>query len=131
VQFFRSMGASLGVALFGAIFNNQLSHNMAAVVAQLGPAARSAGGASGALQNPAALHQLPLAIQTLLLHAFASSLDTVFLLAVPVSAIGFVLAWFLPEIPLRRVSPMKMGEAGAAVELALEEEEQDRESVMV
>jgi len=104
-QFFRSMGASLGVALFGAIFTNQLAVNVAGL---------SGAGGSAAFSNMAALRQLPAALQMQLLYAFASALDTVFLAAVPVALLGFALAWFVPEVPLRRRQPAQLQEVAAA-----------------
>jgi hypothetical protein len=103
-QFFRSMGASLGVALFGAIFTNQLAANVAGL---------TPGGAS-AFSNTAALRQLPAALQSQLLHAFASALDTVFLAAAPVALLAFLLAWFVPEIPLRSRQPAQAQQVVAA-----------------
>src|SRR5207247_1584820 len=102
-QFFRSMGASLGVALFGAIFTNQLAVNVAGLT----------GAGSAAFSNMAALRQLPAALQAQLLHAFASALDTVFLAAVPVALLGFALAGFVPAVPLRRRQPAQMQEGAA------------------
>ena len=35
------------------------------------------------------------------MHAYALSIHSVFLAAVPVALAAFVLTWFLPEVPLR------------------------------
>ena len=56
---------------------------------------------AAAESKPALLARLPAAIRADILHAYTVSIDTVFLAAVPVAAIGFVLAWFLREVPLR------------------------------
>jgi hypothetical protein len=37
-------------------------------------------------------------------QAFATSLHTVFLVAVPISAVAFGLSWLLKEVPLRKTS---------------------------
>jgi DNA-binding MarR family transcriptional regulator len=49
------------------------------------------------------------------LQAFATSLDTVFVIAAVVAVVGFVLTLFLPERPLRRTIAATAGEAGDEV----------------
>jgi EmrB/QacA subfamily drug resistance transporter len=96
--FFRSMGGSFGTAVFGAIFANALAGHLA----------RSLGGVklpvgvTGASVSPRALATLPASAHTAFVDAYASSLQTVFLIAVPIAVVGFVLALLLPEIELRR-----------------------------
>jgi len=97
--FFRSIGASFGVAVFGTIFTNQLS-------GRLGSALRGVplppGFDPARLQgDPTALGRLPDAVKSPVLHAYSVSITNVFLWAVPVALVGFVLAWFLREQPLR------------------------------
>ncbi|EDT40257.1 MDR family MFS transporter [Burkholderia ambifaria] len=90
---FRSIGGSLGVAAFGALF----SHGLQARIAQALPAGTELPPALG----PVAVHQLPEAVRTAYLHAFAGSLHVVYLSAAGVIAIAFVLAWFVERAPLR------------------------------
>ncbi len=96
VSFFRSVGGSVGVAVFGAVFTSRLTHHLAAalpatVVAKLG----STGG--GSLQ---AVATLPPGQQLAYKTAFAESLTTVFTYALPIMAVAFALTWLLKEIPL-------------------------------
>jgi DNA-binding MarR family transcriptional regulator len=99
VTFFRTIGGSFGVSVFGAVFSNRLASELATALhgvqlpAGVNPAA--------AESKPDLLARLPAAIRADILHAYTVSLDTVFLAAVPVAAIGFILAWFLREVPLR------------------------------
>jgi EmrB/QacA subfamily drug resistance transporter len=101
VTFFRSMGGAFGVALYGTIMNNRLDHYVpknvpADVLASLGsPSGNELG------QSRQAIEALPELARIGVIQSFADSLDVVFLLAVPVAAITFVLAWFLREVPLR------------------------------
>ncbi len=90
---FRSIGGSLGVAAFGALF----SHGLQSRLAQALPAGTELPPALG----PAAVHQLPEAVRGAYLHAFAGSLHVVYLSAAGVIAIAFVLAWFVESAPLR------------------------------
>lgn len=101
VSFFRSMGGAFGVAIFGTILNNRLDYYVpkkvpADVLASLGsPAGNDIG------QSRQAIEALPAVARSGVIESFASSLDVVFLCAVPLVAITFVLAWFLREDPLR------------------------------
>ena len=52
------------------------------------------------MQAPAALAALPDVIQTVLRTALSESITSVFLLSVPLAAVAFVVALFLPELPL-------------------------------
>ncbi len=55
--------------------------------------------ASGA--SPAVLDRLPAPVHDAFVHAYATSLHTVFLASVPVGALAFLLSWTLKEVPLR------------------------------
>jgi EmrB/QacA subfamily drug resistance transporter len=94
--FFRSIGGSFGTAVFGAVFASRLAVELAAVVPG---GSLPDGGATGSLD---VIRSLPSAVQDLVLDAFARAIDTTFLVAVPIMAVAFVLALFLPEVPLRR-----------------------------
>lgn len=96
-MFFRSIGGSFGVAVFGAIFSNQLTGNL---VSALGGRSLPPGVGAGGT-DPAALERLPGPIHAAFVHAYAESLGTVFLVAVPIAAVAFLLTWLLPEVPLR------------------------------
>jgi MFS family permease len=96
--FFRSIGGSFGTAVFGAIFSNVLPGNLArALHGHRLPHGLSA--ASGA--SPAALAKLPAPVHNAFVTGYAGSLHTVFLTAVPVGALAFLLSWTLKEVPLR------------------------------
>jgi EmrB/QacA subfamily drug resistance transporter len=87
--FFRSMGGSFGVALFGAILSSRLAQQLPGVDAE-------------ALQaSPEQLRALPPAARQQLVEAVASSLHVVFLAAIPVALAAFLVVLFLRERPLR------------------------------
>ncbi|MGW6400770.1 DHA2 family efflux MFS transporter permease subunit [Streptomyces sp. NPDC055134] len=97
--FFRSIGASFGVAIFGTIFSSRLGDKLTDALAgrSLPP-----GVDVNALQSdPRGIGGLPPAVRGPVLHAFASSITDVFLYAAPVALVAFVLAWFLREDKLR------------------------------
>jgi EmrB/QacA subfamily drug resistance transporter len=99
VTFFRTIGGSFGVSVFGAIFANQLATQLSGALAgkRLPP-----GFSIASVQaNAAALKALPADLREAILHAYSLALQPVFLAAVPVAGIAFVLSWFLREVPLR------------------------------
>ncbi|WP_405612841.1 DHA2 family efflux MFS transporter permease subunit [Streptomyces sp. NBC_00076] len=97
--FFRSIGASFGVAVFGTVFTNRLGDKLTDAFSgtRLPP-----GVSVDALESdPRGIAALPAGLRPPALHAYASSITDVFLYAAPVALVGFVLAWFLKEDPLR------------------------------
>ncbi|MEV0095148.1 MDR family MFS transporter [Streptomyces sp. NPDC050738] len=99
VTFFRSIGACVGVAVFGTIFNSRLDTHLADALAgqQLPP-----GFSPAAVQaDPKGIAALPAALAQSILHAYSVSVTDVFLWAVPVALVAFVVSFFLKEIPVR------------------------------
>jgi EmrB/QacA subfamily drug resistance transporter len=103
--FFRSIGGSFGVSIFGSVFNNVFRHNLASALGS------KAGAFSSGVGNtsPAALAKLPRGVHAAYIGAFSNSLDRVFLTAVPVLAVAFILSWILKEVPLRDRTGMMSG----------------------
>ncbi|MFE9094192.1 MDR family MFS transporter [Streptomyces sp. NPDC007264] len=97
--FFRSIGASFGVAVFGAVFASRLGGRLTEALA--GRPLPAGVTADTLKADPRGLAALPAALRPAVLHAFASSITDVFLYAAPVALLGFVLAWFLREDRLR------------------------------
>jgi predicted MFS family arabinose efflux permease len=94
--FFRSMGGSLGVALFGAIFASRLGSELASV-----PGQATAHLSGGVNISPAEVHALPSGVRHDFLVAFVNALQPVFLVGAALTALTFVLALLLKEVPLR------------------------------
>jgi EmrB/QacA subfamily drug resistance transporter len=118
LQFFRSIGSTIGLAVFGTILNNQFAASMKSNL----PAPLQKYNGSAALDNPQVLLS-PTASDQIhamfsrfgaqgetLFHAFMNavrlSLDTaisdLFLLAAGVGVIGIIVVLFLREEPLRQ-----------------------------
>jgi hypothetical protein len=108
--FGRSIGGSIGIAIFGTIFSNRLAHDLPAQIHKIPlseltkPAVvkglKHLDGAS-VTANPDDLNRLP----AVLLHAvqlgFTDALQVVFLASLPVAALGVIGALLLKEVPLR------------------------------
>ncbi|OLO35699.1 MFS transporter [Streptomyces sp. MNU77] len=99
VTFFRSIGSAFGVAIFGTIFANRLTGQLTdALAGQPLPTGVDAGRLAA---DPRAIGQLPADLRPSVLGAYSTSITDVFLYAVPVVLLAFVLAWFLREDRLR------------------------------
>jgi EmrB/QacA subfamily drug resistance transporter len=96
--FFRSIGGSFGVALFGAIFSNRL---FAELPKYLPASALAHLHGHDISLNPAQLDALPPPIHHGYVLAFSHSLVLVFLIGVPFAVGAFLLSWLLKEVPLR------------------------------
>ncbi|GLY07759.1 MDR family MFS transporter [Actinoplanes sp. NBRC 101535] len=94
VTFFRTLGSSFGTAVFGTLYSNHLEPEMAAALV-------SSGASAAAAADPQALHALPAAQATPIIAAYADAINYVFQWVVPVAAVGFLVALFLKELPLR------------------------------
>jgi hypothetical protein len=107
--FFRSVGGSFGVAIFGAIFASRLADQIRELPASV--AGRLTGGVH---LTPEQAKSLPATVHEDFLQAFAHALHGVFLFGMVLAIVPFVLALFLKEVPLRTT-------VGPAQELATEE----------
>ena len=105
VTFFRTIGSSFGAAIFGSLFANFLA-------GLIGPALAAGGAPPRAAESPQALHALSPEMAAPIVDAYADSLGTVFLCAVPVAVVGFVVSLFLKEIPLREMDAMSATDLG-------------------
>ena len=96
VTFFRSIGAALGTAIFGAILTNRLTFHLQ----QSLPAAAASKIAGSLNSSTAGLQSLPSAQVHTILNAFAQSFADVFLIGIPFAIAAFVVTLFLKESPL-------------------------------
>jgi EmrB/QacA subfamily drug resistance transporter len=97
VNFFRSMGGTLGVALFGGIFSATLLSNVARV---LPPQVRSQFSFTKLSNGPAAIRKLPPQVRDAVIESISKGVHSVFLAAIPIVFVAFLLAWWLREKPL-------------------------------
>jgi EmrB/QacA subfamily drug resistance transporter len=119
-NYFREVGATLGVAIFGTLFTSRLADNLVGALTAHGPQAVQAGITSPDSLTPAAVSAAGDPLKSAIVDAYANSLAPVFWYLVPILAAALVLALFLREIPLSDVAGMvARGEAvGSEEELA-------------
>jgi EmrB/QacA subfamily drug resistance transporter len=120
LQFFRSIGSTIGMAIFGTILTNQFAANMKQnLPAQLAQAMEKRG---AAIDNPQVLlsDQAREALQKAFAQygaqgaklfavfmdavrqSLAAAIDNLFLLGMIIGLVGLAVVLFLPEIPLRK-----------------------------
>ncbi|ONM47351.1 MDR family MFS transporter [Nocardia donostiensis] len=107
VTFFRTLGSAFGTAVFGTLYSNELDPNLETALAQ------SPGVPPQVAADPEALRALPSEVALPIIDAYSNAIDHVFRWVVPIALLGFVVAWFLKEVPLRdsaRVGVRDVGE---------------------
>ncbi|HEU5279062.1 MAG TPA: MFS transporter [Gaiellaceae bacterium] len=104
---FRSIGGSIGVSLFGAIFGNRLHHELALKL--------PSGAHAPTTASPAAIRSLPPSLRLPYVDALTAALKPVYLVAAAISVFAFLLSWLLPDLPLRKTHGAEgLGEAFVA-----------------
>ncbi|MGP5219896.1 MDR family MFS transporter [Arthrobacter rhombi] len=98
-SYFRQIGASLGISVFGALFVSRLTDAFSSLPANAGKGSFNADSVSSL--TPKLLAQLPAPVQELIAQGFADALPPLFLYGVPVMLAGLVLVVFIHEHALR------------------------------
>lgn len=93
VAFFRSIGGSLGGAIFGSILISRLTHYLHG---SLGSASDATGSAI-----TSGVANLPGAVKQQVLNGYVSAFHDMFLFAIPFAFGAFIVALFLREEPLK------------------------------
>ena len=91
---FRSIGGSIGVAAFGALFTQGLHTRLTALI--------PAGTELPQTFGPTTVHHLPAALREDYLQAFGGALSTVYIVAGCIIALAFVLAWLFEDVQLKK-----------------------------
>lgn len=112
VMFFRSLGGSVGLAVFGTILNSTIRRE---IPARLGVAADEA---TDLIRDPADIRALPAAARQAVVDSVALGVSRIYWVCAGVMAAGAVAAVLLPERPLRQRAglsdAMEEAAAGAA-----------------
>ena len=130
LQFFRSIGATVGLAVFGTILNNRFASAMEANV----PAALRRSSQAAKIDDPQVLlseqarvkleaafaqfgsggEKLFTAFMDAVRESLAAAIADIFLLAAIVGLVGFVVVLFLREDPLRTTHQLEEGDESTA-----------------
>lgn len=144
-QLFRSVGGTVGTAIFGGVMNSQLASRLSNIgsdpfvktLQQIDPSTPIAHVDSNTVQailNPAtqshitsAFAQAPAGMQAQLMAAFngfvgvvkvafTQSVEHVYVVSTVLMAISFIAVCFLPEVPLRKTNRPALEEIGIELE---------------
>jgi hypothetical protein len=111
--FFRSIGGSFGVSLFGAIFNQKLKGDITSHLGASTAGSLTNGGGVAGL-TPGKLATMPGPIVQALLHGIATATASVFFWAIFISVLIPVAAAFIRHVPLRTATGSGPGAEPAA-----------------
>ena len=112
--FFRMIGGSFGTAVFGAIYASVFTHTFAPALARVSASVLRS--FNPQTIDPSLLAKLKstaagLAFYTRYTDAVTHAIQVVFMVAVPIAFVAFVLSFLLPEVPLRKtVETVDVGE---------------------
>lgn len=95
IMFFRSLGGSFGLAIFGSILNSTIRSEIPKRIA-ISP--RSA---TGLIREPDDIEALPPASRAAVVDSLAIGVGRIFLVCAGVMVVGFIASVLLPERPLR------------------------------
>ncbi len=100
IQFFRNVGSTVGIALFGTIMTSELP---GAIGRHLPPGAAGQVGHlnAGDVLDPAALATLPGPVADAVRMGLAESLHESFLIGIPLGVLVLVASFFIKAMPLR------------------------------
>ncbi|HMA45711.1 MAG TPA: DHA2 family efflux MFS transporter permease subunit, partial [Frankiaceae bacterium] len=107
VTFLRTMGGAIGASAFGALLTARLRVELPRFVP--GAAAHAGDHVNQLVTSPGAVAALPPLIREGVRQGYTHALATVFLVAVPVALLGFVVSLFLREVTLHSVSGLARG----------------------
>lgn len=123
ISFFRNVGAAFGTALFGTVLFSRLGYWLPRLVHGNVHLNLS----QSFTVSPQTLRSLPPSVRAGVVESFVRSLHAVFLWAIPVGLLGFLLALALKEIPLRE----RAGAAPAVAGIAARERAAPQETAEV
>ena len=108
MTFFRSLGGSLGLALYGTLFNAQVS-------TEVNRRLKTPTVVSKLIRDPKAIARLDPATKRAVVDGLAHGIRIVYLVFIPVLLLLFVVAMVLREIPLASAAPAGSEPAQASV----------------
>lgn len=109
-SFFRTLGMTFGVAVFGALMAARLRGRLAERLPAETLADLDLAELTG---SPETIRQLPQDLQEPVIASVADAVNLVYLAAIPVGLVMVIAAWTLRGLPLRDRSPLEEAQADA------------------
>ena len=104
-QFFRNVGSTVGIAVFGTVMTSGLAAAIASHLPAEAAARMPAGAAdAGSVLDPAALAGLPAVVADAVRQGLADQLHAVFLIAMPLVLVVLVATIAIKALPLRETA---------------------------
>ncbi len=104
VNFFRTLGQTVGVGAFGALLTGAINREIADLDSSVDT--------SELLSTPEDIQGLEPSLRVLVENAVALGTNTIFITSVPILAVFVAATWFLPELELRTTTALE-GSGGA------------------
>ncbi len=98
INFFRTLGQTVGVGAFGALLTGRISRELADLDSSVDTA--------DLLSTPEDIKALEPALRVAVENAVAVGTHDIFVVALPIMAILIVSSWFLPELELRTTTAL-------------------------
>jgi EmrB/QacA subfamily drug resistance transporter len=108
-NFFRNLGAALGLALLGSLFMTSTRSRLTSLL----PEGQATGDVLSIIRKPKEIQALPPEIRSAVQDSISYGASRVFIVAAIIGVVAFVVALLLGEEPLRSKSGMEM-RSGAA-----------------
>ncbi len=107
-NFCRSLGNAFGTALFGSIFIARLDHQLTSRLPAAGLSAKTLS------QSPSQINHIadPL-VRNGVINSFSNAIELVFFAGVPLCIVALIVAFFMPEYPLRDHSAVGVSDHAA------------------
>jgi len=105
-NYFREVGATLGVAVFGTLFTTRLADSLSSALVGNAEQAVRAGITSPETLVPASVQAAGEPLRSAIIDAYAGALAPVFWYLVPILVVALVLAFALREVPLAEIAGM-------------------------
>lgn len=105
VNFFRTIGGTFGLAIFGTILNRQLDTNLDTTLTGIDAPAGTE--TSGLAQDPTAISQLTEPLKGAVTAALSDSITATFFFATFVMIAAFITAVFMREVALRTTTDVQ------------------------
>lgn len=104
VTFFRSLGGSVSLAIYGTVFNTKLSQELMRRVPK--SSGQSGRDLTTLIRAPKQIKALEKPLRDAVTASISAGVGRVFLVALPFTLVAFALSWRLEEIPLRSTGGM-------------------------
>ncbi|TLS40641.1 MFS transporter [Streptomyces montanus] len=101
VNFFRSLGSTVGISALGAVLSHRITHYVTEGASSLDPKYASALTGSSSSDSIPDVDSLPGPIRTLVESSYGHGIADVFLYTAPVAVLAFLFSLFIKEVPLR------------------------------